>query len=609
MSVENLKSLRCPNCGAPLEFHKRQTTLRCTFCGSHVERSDEALSDLEQEQMLKVDLTTGRVVTTPSTQARHFVIKMQNGQPVVIASDKPPALASVSAAIGVSTADIPAAGQSKRRSGGCGVLLIVILFLALVIGLPLGLAFFNIKQVAQVIQIIFSGDLSDVQGVVATVNKRIYVRPSGAFIPSTTDGSPELVVLTLQYPKGGGDGEQHLVALDGTKPRMLWQSETLDKDVYTVPILANQDFVYTLTGKRLLAFRRADGQTAWMATLSDKIESSICQECLRLYENRIFALSADGTLQAFDAQSGTLLWDFVATEDSPRGLYLLDGRPAFMDRVEYKGLLRVFDPATGQMKTAQPVCDSGSPSGPEYADWTTPLYMSLDETSFYVVFDSSVPCVQKRDSKTLAETWNTPLSGSPLYYSSVLIEQDMLYISSDQNIFALNEATGQLEATYTDPDYRLVPLAVTGDSLIVRARRTRGSEQWELWALDAKLVNTSKQWTFELNDSPPLDPPDAFVSSISDGKSVWTWHLTSSGLTVLRFEAATDDVSHAILLDTINVQTGVAGGTQRIPLNVETIILSAPEVLDRRGDVIWLFVEDQIVAFDAATAKFIYRWP
>lgn len=608
MSVENLKSLSCPNCGAPLEFARHQTALRCAFCGSHIERSNEALSDLEQGQMLKVDLVSGRIAATRSSHARHFVIKMQDGQPVVIASGEPSASASVSAALGA-----PTAGRSKQRPGGCGALLIVLLFIFLVVGLPFGLAFFNVKQVAQVIQILFSGNLAGVQGVVSTVNKRILVRSSGAFIPSTTDGPPDLVVLTSQYPKSGGDDELRLVALSSTEPKMLWQSEALGKDVYSAPILADQKFVYTLADKQLLALRRADGQTAWMATLSDKVELNICRDCLRLHASRIFALSNDGALQAFDAHSGTPLWSFVATEDSPRGLYLLDGYPAFMDRVDYKGMLRVFDPATGQMRTEQPACASRSGSDRlEYADWTTPLYMSPDEASFYIVFDSSAPCVQKRNSKTLAEAWSVPLSDSTLYDSAVLIDQDTLYISSDQNVFALNVVNGQPGATYTDPDYRLVPLVIAGDSLIVRARRTRGSEQWELWALGTKPASApgaSKQWTFDLDDSPPLDPPDAFGSSISDGESAWTWHLASSGLAVMRFEAAADDVSHAILLDTLNVQTGVAGGTKRIPLDIKTIILSAPTVLDRRGDVVWLFVENQVIGFDAAAAKIIYRWP
>ncbi|MBN1936583.1 MAG: PQQ-binding-like beta-propeller repeat protein [Anaerolineae bacterium] len=599
MATSSLHSLSCPNCGAPLEFAEGQTKLRCGFCGSRIERSDEALTDDDLAQVLQVHLVNGQISSTQSSSARHFVIKMQNNQPVVIAVDvKTP---SVQAA--------PIRRPSRSRSGGCA-LVVGILFIVLTVGLPISLALFNVKQVAQVIRAVFSGNLDEARTAASTVNRRILVRSAGALIPSSSDGQPDLVVMTSQYSLNGDGYEQRLVALGSSEPKMLWQSEALDRDVWNVPIQAEDDLVFTLTGTQLLAISRVDGQTVWSATLADQVELNLCVDCFRAHEGRVFALSDDGTLQAYNARTGALLWSYRAEQDSPRGLYLLAGRPAFMDRVDIKGVLRVFDPATGQMQTVQPACASGTDADrPEYADWTTPLYLSPDEASFYVLFDDSVLCVQRRDSQTLDEAWSTPFAARTSYDAAILIAPDRVYLSSKSTLASIATADGQLEILHSDPDYDLAPLAVSGDTLIVRAKRTRGSEQWALWGIGAGASVATADgplWTFDLGDSRPLDK---WSGIISDGKSVWMVRPIATGLAVLRVEAAEDDVSHAIQLDTLNVQTGAVESTQRVKLGIKTIILSSPAVFGWRGDTMWMSIESQVIGLDVAAAEIIYRWP
>ena len=91
------------------------------------------------------------------------------------------------------------------------------------------------------------------------------------------------------------------------------------------------------------------------------------------------------------------------------GLYVLGDRPAFMDRDENnKGLLRVFDPASGEMQTAQPTCPYLS-SHLAYADWTTSLYPSSDGSSFYVLFGSPQLCIQRWDARRLEQLWSTQM--------------------------------------------------------------------------------------------------------------------------------------------------------------------------------------------------------
>ena len=113
----------------------------------------------------------------------------------------------------------------------------------------------------------------------------------------------------------------------------------------------------------------------------------------------------------------------------------------------------------------------------------------------------------------------------------------------------------------------------------------------------------------DLGESPSLDPPHASAGSISEDKPMWTWHITSKGLAILHFKAAEDDVSHAILLETLDVKTGESSSQQETRLGVDTSILSAPGFTLWQGDTLWMPIEGKLLGFDAAAGKITYRWP
>ncbi|MBL8056742.1 MAG: hypothetical protein JNK29_08590, partial [Anaerolineales bacterium] len=51
-----LRALTCPNCGAPLEFPQERASVRCRFCDSVIERSDDAPTAEDLGHSLKVDV-------------------------------------------------------------------------------------------------------------------------------------------------------------------------------------------------------------------------------------------------------------------------------------------------------------------------------------------------------------------------------------------------------------------------------------------------------------------------------------------------------------------------------------------------------------------------
>jgi outer membrane protein assembly factor BamB len=484
----------------------------------------------------------------------------------------------------------------------------VLLFILILTLLIAGVALLNVPQVGRLLKSVLSGDLAGALTAVPTLNKRIRVGESGALVSSRSDASPDIVVLTTQYPLNGGEQERRLVALSGSEPKLLWQSPPLDRDTYRTPILANETLAYVLQEDRLLALHRTDGSAAWEATLADLVSPHLCVDCVRLQDDRLFTLSDDGTLRATDARTGAPVWEARAVQDSPRGLYVLGDRPAFVDRDENnKGLLRVFDPASGEMQTVQPTCPYGT-SHIAYADWTTPLYLSPRGDSFYLVFGSPQVCAQRWDVESMALLWSIELPDNVHTYSSPLVTQDTLYLGGNSEVLALNAATGELRTLLRDDDYEFVPLAMVEDSLLVRAVRQRGSERFAIWSVDTTSSDRI-QWTFDLGRNPPLDPPDAHTSIIDVDEPVWTWHLLADELLILGFKRADDDVSHAMLLETLDLQTGASTRSKEVQLGVSTSILSAPEFTIWKQNTLWMSIEGQLLALDAASGEIVYRWP
>jgi outer membrane protein assembly factor BamB len=387
---------------------------------------------------------------------------------------------------------------------------------------------------------------------------------------------------------------------------LLWQSEALEKDTYSAPIVANREYAYTVTGARLLAFKRTDGSKAWESTLADEVSLSLCPNCLRVVDDYVAVLTDDGTLQVFDAGTGRTAWFVKANQDSPRGLHLINGQLAFMDNDDDgAGILRVFDPATGDPGPAtKPECMREF-GGADNVYWYTPLSLAPDGSDFYFAYGFPQVCVQRYDGETLELTWETVIDyaiGS-IDKPQLVTEADVI-LSFDSAIFAVDAATGEMRPLAEDEDYDLQALGVHDELVLVLAVRTRGSRRYELWALDKD--SGERVWDVDFADEQPLD---ADPSIIDDGKSVWTWHPSANGLVILRFNRAEDDVSHAALLETLSWEGGETSGQTSIHLGLNTIILSAPAMAGWTQDTAWFSIENTMMGLDTARGEIVYRWP
>jgi hypothetical protein len=155
-----------------------------------------------------------------------------------------------------------------------------------------------------------------------------------------------------------------------------------------------------------------------------------------------------------------------------------------------------------------------------------------------------------------------------------------------------------MKVLLTNPDYELLPLAMAGDKLIIRARKTRGTETFQLWGVDA--ASGSQTWQVDLTGSSPIDPPNQMAGLIDNTGSGWTWKLASAGLVVATFQAQPNQ----LILETFNPATGNSTGKQAIALkNVSGDFYDIPTVLGWQGNIAYVSIDLEIYSLDITTGQ------
>jgi outer membrane protein assembly factor BamB len=492
-----------------------------------------------------------------------------------------------------------------QRSSRLGCLIAVVIMVALLALVP-AIIFATSPQAGAFVQQLLSGQVQQALGTASTIGTRIVIGRSGTIVPGANDGPPEAIMLTTQYPASGGASQTRLVAVSTTTRKLLWQSAPLDAKLYDTPILATADLVFILNNQQLMALRRTDGTVGWQATLADKVSLNLC-DCLKLVGTKLAALSDDGTLEVFDTATGKSQWKARSKADSPRGLYVLGQRVAFMDSdAKNNGLLRAFDLQSGKETSVQPQCKSDNSDNTDFGNWTTHLMLSPKGTDFFVLFGSFAICVQRWDAQSLKMVWSSPLpkdfSGNVDDLKPVFSD-DTLYLAGGPAVlaFALDQGNGRI--AFSDPDNNFNVLATHGGDVILEARRQRGSARYGIWAVNA--ASGQSHWMFDLGENPPLDPGGI----IDDNQPMWVAQPAADGLRVLRFQSAADNKSYKLLVDTLNWESGQSAGQKSTPLNLDTIILTAPDWMTWKNDTLWMVMNYQLVTFDAAQNKIVYQWP
>ncbi len=634
--TENLpKTLTCPSCGAPLDFDGRSTIVQCKFCKTNVllpgiQAEAAAPASLEEIRSLArggnmieairryrelfdvglkeakeavESLAAGRVVEarvivsgplTPEETGR-ILEKVQN---LLRDGNKIEAIRVYREASDVSLA------RAKE---------IVERVEAALTGIPvppaieiLGEPSVKARQtVSWLGAFIAIFTLLIVGGVLAAV----LFSAGGPFVPFLVANGPAILapsetgasdVAAAFYNVTDETYEVGLVEADTGKLR--WRSDPLPGDGYVDGLAQAGGLVYAASGTDLLAFRADDGSLAWQAQMPDELNYG--EASLLVTSGRVLTANLDQSVQAYDAATGTQGWS-RRLGGYDRALRLVGGSLVVFDYVgdDYTYSLVFLDPADGsEERILTPSCQYS-----EYSQATldpdSGFFYDEAENALTLVYDSSPGCLQRLDLASGQVIWQT--LDDDWYSSSPhgLLAESRLYFTNGSELLAVEEASGALQTLLADEDYEFIPLAINGDTLLVRARRTRGSERFELRGLDA--TSGEILWQMDLGDAKPIDPPDELVGLVDEGEPGWTWRLLAGQLVLIHFQAAPNQ----LVIQTLDPADGTLVSEMTVALKgISGDFYSAPEVIGWEGDLVFINIDAKIYCVNVTTGEVVFHF-
>lgn len=436
--------------------------------------------------------------------------------------------------------------------------------------------------------------------------------PGGPFVPlliangpatllPAEAGAPSDTVAVFYDPN---DEHYLLGRLAGDSGRFAWRSEPLPGSDYARGIAYDARLVFVASGAGLLAYSQADGSLAWQALMPDELNYS--DDNLLVVAGRVITSNVDQSIQAYDAASGALVWNMrLAGYD--RSLRLVGGQLVVIDPLgeDYVYSLIFLDPLDGrELRSLTPTCQEAAGYSPATIDPDSGFLVDETEDSLYLVYDSSPGCVQRIDLATGQMAWQTTseewFTFSPYGFSG-LLGQELLYFNQGNELISVERGTGRLRILVADEDYEFVPLALSGNTLIVRARRTRGSERFELWGVDPG--SGEPRWQLDLTDAGPLDPPDEMAGLVDGDESAWTWRLADAGLLLVRFEAD----PHQVVIVTLDPTNGAQLNETTVALRgIVGDFYSIPEILGWQEGLLYAGVDGNIYAIDVNAGEILF---
>jgi outer membrane protein assembly factor BamB len=562
--MPKLRALKCPSCNAPLDVDNDDRTVKCKFCGTVVE----------------VPQAAPNVVATP--------IVIHTG----------------------GSAGTAGGGSSVLRWVGC---LVVVIVLVTALGsvaavVPGFLALLGLGSV-----------VSDLPGLPESVSELVPEIASSArlrvndalVLPPVDDAPADVLAVTFNV----ADSSYALSYIDALSPSVRWSGPPpANNGFYSTQVLADDDQVYMIEKARLVALRRADGGTAWQASLVDEIGPS-CEGCVRLLAGRVIALTKDGTVQAVDTESGRAAWS-ARLEATPDRLFIAGGLVVAVDAVENNGIFKVFDPGTGELlHTLEPSAPNEPfPNDPQTMQLYSPIVADEAGGALYTVLGIFPPTTfQKWDAAAGQLLWQTEAPRGDVETPASSLEpvllSDGLYTADRRQLVAVSAAEGEFRRLPGDPDYELTPMLAQDGVLVARARRTRGTERFEVWGLDAHTGERLWQYVPEAAQFADDERNDfrMFVSQSSgsgDGEGVWTWRA-GGGLILVQGYGD----QGRIVVERLNIADGVSGGQTPLNITLGNSLIITGELVQLTNRQAWLIIDGQLQVFDIATGEREYAWP
>jgi len=426
---------------------------------------------------------------------------------------------------------------------------------------------------------------------------------TGAFVPHYYSTQSDILVPAIngQNPRIAGSffdpskDTRFIGLVDSVSGKMLWKSDPIENTIAS--LAASSDMVYAADGPHLMAFHTEDGSLAWHTEMSDTLRYG--EVPMLATSGVVITMTTDQKVTAYDAASGSQAWSLQQSiydstlRLSGDSLLILDYLPESFDQSVF-----FLNPITGeQQDVLSPTCASNTS---EYGmDSGTGIVLDREGNSIYFVFDEG--CVQRFDLSTKQLVWNSfdVNTFSALYEGfSPLLSEKYLYFGNGGALVRIEKSSGDEKILLSNPDYKLEPLAISGDNLLVRAKKSRGTAQFELWGVSAD--SGTILWQRNLKNAEPIDPPDEMAGLIDDNDRGWSWHITDAGLVLLTFSGEPNQV----VVETLNPADGTSLGKETLPLkSVSGDFYSIPSIISWQGSVVYMDVDGSFYSLDLATMK------
>lgn len=441
----------------------------------------------------------------------------------------------------------------------------------------------------------------------------------------TRPGAPPLITpaliangpaILVRSETGGTDivaafyninSEELLIGLvDGESGNLLWQAAPLDGEAYFDAVVYHDGLIYTASETDLLAYRLEDGSLAWQAVMPDRVNYS--GNTLLATDGQVIASTIDQSIQAYDSATGARLWE-RRLYGYDRALRLMGDSLVVVDYTSadsYDYALIFLDPATGsQERLLTPGCVYD-----EYTtiaiDPDTPLLYEESNGDLYFISDDYYGCVQRLDLARGEPLWSTiPEGGFSFvpYNVAPLDSPAAIFFGNDDQLLGVDKNSGEMQALLASEDYEFLPLALSGDSLLVRARRTRGSERFELWGVEAG--SRSRLWQMDMGSAKPVDPPNELVGLVDADESGWTWNLLAGQLVLVEFRAEPAQ----LVIRQVDPATGSLSSEMTVNLpGVSGDFYSVPQVIGWEGSRVYFVLDAKIYCVDVAAGEVLFHF-
>ena len=417
-------------------------------------------------------------------------------------------------------------------------------------------------------------ELGGVMGDMEALSKLGLRQVESAVIPVTAGGekekTPDLLILNRRLDPPPIEFYLSYVYKEGDRWEVRWE-HNLGSDIIgdtDVTTLTDKARVYMIVGPTVQALKLSDGTVEWETPLSDEIGAT-CRECAALAKDRLVVLTSDLVLQGVNINSGEVEWSYEMKTSlgwQVKPIVLGQGdKIALVDQTDPDAaaprVLQVFKTGDGeQFQSIAPQC-SGIP-----LKVSSPMFIDQEGKNVYFTFSSGIThCIQGWDIENGRMLWEKTLpeeiSKDPSFFNNPhldnpgLLADDVLYYgfggpTQKGKLININLSDGAINLLLEDPKYAITPLLKDDGILLVRASRTKGSEQDELWAVD--IPSGEILWQHELQTSDLMG-----WGSNDSGVGTWTLVPVGGRLAVIQIiSEGGGSAPYYVVVEILNTQDG-----------------------------------------------------